>query len=93
MFETLATVFGMSIDDVVKIMAGLGALVTTVLAAAGKFLKNMNGAKKRSFAKIRRIEYMLEILLKNHPNAELLKLVAEMKDDQRDISDAKDADE
>jgi hypothetical protein len=93
MLETLATVFGMSVDDVVKIMAGLGALVTTILAAVGRFLKNMNGAKKRSFHKIRRLEDIIEIVCKNETDFRIGELVIEMKTDQRDAADAKDADE
>lgn len=92
MLETFASVFGMSVDDVVKIMVGLGAFITTVLAAAGKFLRNMYGAKKRTFVKIRRLEDIVESLYDHRTtNPNLEKLLSEMKIDQRDASDERDA--
>lgn len=90
MIENLAAVFGMSVDDVLKIMIGLGALVTTVLGAAGKFMQNLNGAKRRSFVKIRRLEDIVEQISKG---ASPIALIDQMKADQRDNADAKDADD
>ena len=87
--ENLASVFGMSVDDVLKIMIGLGALVTTVLGAAGKFMHNLRGARRRAFVKIRRLEDMIEVMMDDHKPAALF---SEMKADQRDRSDEKDAD-
>lgn len=95
MIENLAAVFGMSVDDVLKIMIGLGALVTTVLGAAGKFMQNLNGAKRRSFVKIRRLEDLSEEISKHtdFKSVDFVRLISEMKADQRDNADAKDADE
>ena len=93
MIENLAAVFGMSVDDVLKIMIGLGALVTTVLGAAGKFMQNLNGAKRRSFVKIRRLEDIVEEITFGPKEPRLAQLILEMKADQRDNADAKDADE
>lgn len=90
MIENLAAVFGMSVDDVLKIMIGLGALVTTVLGAAGKFMRNLHGAKRRSFIKIRRLEDIIEQLSQG---AKPIQLLEQMKTDQRDNADAKDADD
>lgn len=90
MIQDLAAVFGMSVDDVLKIMIGLGALVTTVLGALGKFMRNLNGAKRRSFVKIRRLEDIVEQMSKG---ATPIQLLEDMRADQRDNADAKDADD
>ena len=94
MLDTIASLFGMSADDIVKLIGAFSVGAATIIGATGKFLANLRGAKKRSFVKIRRLENIIEGLADKPTEAidpELMALIIEMKNDQRDSADEKDS--
>ncbi len=93
MLDTVATMMGLNADDLVKIIGAIGAAVTMVLGGYAKVvIAKLRGARRRSFQKIRRLENLVEEIAKQGPRSEVVQhLVNEMKMDQRDSSDKKDA--
>lgn len=91
MIETAAAVFGISVDDLVKIITALTAAISTLVSVATTMLLKLRGAKKRTFVKIRRVEDIIEQMLRPHPDEVILtKLIADMRADHRDQADQRD---
>ena len=89
--ENLASMFGMSAADLVTVIGGVAMGIATIIGAVGRMLATLHGAKKRSFQKIRRLEDLAESLATGSEDAQVKRLVLDMKSDQRDVSDEKDA--
>lgn len=93
--ETLATVFGLNADDLVKVIGAIGAAGAVVIGSYAKVvLARSRGARKRSFQKIRRLEDFAEELAKSEPDRVKLSLISmAIKHDQRDAADKRDAED
>lgn len=88
MLDTVAAVFGMSVDELVKLIAAFSAGVATILSAVARLMWTLRGARKRLFIKVRRLEdAMIAEAIKK---GELTGLYKEMRDDQRLDADMRD---
>lgn len=93
MFDTVAMMMGLTADDLVKLIGATGAAVTVVLGGYAKVvIAKSRGARRRSFQKIRRLENLVEEIAKQGSQSEIVRhFISEMKADQRDNSDKRDA--
>lgn len=97
MFTILATVMGLSADDLVKVIGAIGGALTLVIGGwlggyAKVVLAKNKAVRRRSFAKIRRLEDLVEELAKQAPSTPAIEsLIHTMKKHQRDNSDKRDA--
>ncbi len=92
MTETLATIFGLTADDIVKIIGAIGAAGIGLMGAYAKvLLAQSRRSRRRAFVKIRLINnYLVAQYLEKNPGQPLPDRLQQIIDLQRDDSDSRD---